>query len=232
MAAALGRGATALPAQWGFPDGSDLILAAVEPAGSGQLDPPRLAHLLREQPSLFDGPSAVITREATVHVLTATSGAGSERRVREDLTAATTRVRDLLGRPLLMAVSWPSTLAELPAGREVRLVLRALRRPETRLTTADLSEVSAVVSLLEITELLDARPHLQLPALERMRAHDAQHATAYTETASALLDAFGDAPAAAASWGCTRPPSATASSGSPSCSASISPSRTSACSSN
>lgn len=201
VASALDGGQTTTPPHWGLPPDAVLALAGVEPAGSGQVNSLRLAGMLRAQPALADGAATVSTIGSTVYVLTAVAGGGGRTRVgaREDLTGAVARVRDLLGVRLLVARAAPCPLAALPsAGREVRTVLRALRHPRAGTTTACLSDVAELVSLLELADVLDARPHLQSAALAQMRAHDVQHGTSYVETASALLDAFGDVPVAAA----------------------------------
>jgi DNA-binding PucR family transcriptional regulator len=53
--------------------------------------------------------------------------------------------------------------------------------------------------LLDLRSHLAATPHLRLPALEEMLAHDAEHGTPYAESVRAYLAANADVPLAAES---------------------------------
>ncbi|MFI0419138.1 PucR family transcriptional regulator [Spongiactinospora sp. 9N601] len=89
--------------------------------------------------------------------------------------------------------------AELRRSRtEADRALRVLRSGRSPLRAARLTDVWVPSLLLEVADRVSVEDDLSGAAVTRLRAYDAQHGTALTETLSAWLDTFGDVIAAAA----------------------------------
>jgi hypothetical protein len=110
------------------------------------------------------------------------------------------RFRAATGVPLLAAVG------PLRSGRgaaetsrdEADLVLGVLRRRPDLGPVAGAADVRAHTAVASIGSLVAGWPHLRLPELATLRAHDEAHGTGYVATLAAYLARFGDANAAAA----------------------------------
>lgn len=185
---------SALAVRWQLPDDATaVLLAGIEPA-SGQPPLASLVALLRAQTALRGGPTAVTCLGPAIFVATAVDGSGDHPVARARLA----RAAELTGTPLLTAMAGARPLTELTsAHNEVRRILRALRHPRAPATTAVLEDVRPLSTLLELADVVRERPHLQGGTAARMTEHDRDHGTAYVDTLRALLEEFGDVPAAA-----------------------------------
>lgn len=76
--------------------------------------------------------------------------------------------------------------------------LRVLGSGRTQRRAARLSDVYAASLLEELTDRMAAEDDLPDGPVIRLRAYDAEHNTALTDTLDAWLSTFGDVPAAAA----------------------------------
>lgn len=186
-----------LAALWQVPDDTPVLLAGVETAAP-QPSPAPIVALLRSCFALLPGRSAVTCCGPTVYVATAVTGRDQVVVVRRTLEAATARVSTLTAAAVLTGLADVRKLSELAvAGEEARRVVRALHHPSAGATTAVLDDVRPLATLLELADVVRERAHLQDGTAARMAVHDRQHGTAYVETLRALLEEFGDVPAAA-----------------------------------
>lgn len=80
---------------------------------------------------------------------------------------------------------------------DVDAVLTLLQRPGTP-PVAAVEDVLPQVVLLDLHAHLSTTPHLRLPAVARLLAHDAEHGTPYAQSVLAHLTADGDVAVAAA----------------------------------
>ncbi|WP_406280637.1 PucR family transcriptional regulator [Embleya sp. NBC_00896] len=105
-----------------------------------------------------------------------------------------------LGLAVRGAVGDPAPrLAQTATAREsVDRVLDAMAAGGVAAEVAALSEVRPEVLHGEVQALLSDHRHIRDPRLTALRAHDAEHATEYTDSVLAWLDALGDVRSAAA----------------------------------
>ncbi|RMI38294.1 PucR family transcriptional regulator, partial [Actinomadura harenae] len=89
--------------------------------------------------------------------------------------------------------------AHLPRSRQdADRALRVLRHGRTRTRAARLADVYTASLLADLTDRMAGEDDIPDGPVPRLRAYDAGHRTALTETLAAWLDTFGDVPAAAA----------------------------------
>ncbi|NUP63511.1 MAG: helix-turn-helix domain-containing protein, partial [Nonomuraea sp.] len=89
--------------------------------------------------------------------------------------------------------------AELRRSRsDADRALRVLRSGRVDRHAARLSDVWAASLLLDVADRVAADDDLSTGPVTRLRAYDAEHSTALTQTLAAWLDTFGDVIAAAA----------------------------------
>jgi sugar diacid utilization regulator len=91
-----------------------------------------------------------------------------------------------------------SPIAEVPKSREeAERVLQVLTNRATDQDLASIDEVRADSILVELREIANERPELNMGRLKILRAHDADHNTEYLKTLRAYFDAFGEITSAA-----------------------------------
>ncbi|WP_433605211.1 helix-turn-helix domain-containing protein [Dactylosporangium sp. CA-139114] len=127
-------------------------------------------------------------------VLPTTSEARAQRIAEEFLGRIGTRVPALIG--IGRVAERPTDLRRSRADGD--RVLRVLARGHSRPRVARLPEVYVASLLEDLSDRIAAEEGVPDVAVVRLRAHDARHQTAFTETLAAWLDSFGDVPAAAA----------------------------------
>ncbi|WP_433088875.1 PucR family transcriptional regulator [Dactylosporangium sp. CA-052675] len=127
-------------------------------------------------------------------VLPTTSEARAQRIAEEFLGRIGTRVPALIG--IGRVAEHPTDLRRSRADGD--RVLRVLARGRSRPRVARLPEVYVASLLEDLSDRIAAEEGVPDVAVVRLRAHDARHRTAFTETLAAWLDSFGDVPAAAA----------------------------------
>ncbi|RFU41354.1 PucR family transcriptional regulator [Actinomadura logoneensis] len=89
--------------------------------------------------------------------------------------------------------------AQLPRSRDdADRALRVLRQGRTRARAARLTDVHVASLMADLADRLADEDDIPDGPVVRLRAYDAEHKTALTETLAAWLDTFGDVPAAAA----------------------------------
>nr|BFE57811.1 helix-turn-helix domain-containing protein [Dactylosporangium thailandense] len=127
-------------------------------------------------------------------VLPTTSEARAQRIAEEFLGRIGTRMPALIG--IGRVAGRPTDLRRSRADGD--RVLRVLARGHSRPRVARLPEVYVASLLEDLSDRIAAEEDVPDVAVVRLRAHDARHQTAFTETLAAWLDSFGDVPAAAA----------------------------------
>ncbi len=171
-----------------------LAFALPEHVSSDELDSDAVAQLVHLQCAAVRPRSTVLVQLTTAYALVPCADLSRQRLV--DLaTAVVARAREALQVELRGAVgaSVPG-LSELSRSRaDADAVLRLLPAR----AVAAVEDVLPQVVLLDLQSHLDASPHLRLPAVEQMLAHDAEHATPYVASVLAYLTAHGEVPAAA-----------------------------------
>ena len=174
--------------------------------------------------------SAAVALGQTVYALLQDEGELDLRRLTRLAHRIGTHADKRLGMALLAAVgSTAASVREVArARREAERVLGVLRVDARASTVASIDDLRSEVVLPELRELSADRPSLARGKLERVLAHDAEHASAYAPTLRADLDAFGDVSKAVAGSPCIRTRSATGCVASSSCSSSTSTIRTNA----
>ena len=182
---------------WELPADTEVLLAGVEPA-AGQRAFTSMVAVLRAQTAMQTGRTAVTCLGSTAYLTVVADGSSGRTSARAQVTAAVTQVSDLTGAALLTALADPRPLHDLTrAYDEVRRILRVLRHPRAPSTTAGPGDVGPLSTLLELADVVRDRPHLHDRTATRLAAHDRTHGTEYVETVRALLEEFGDIPAAA-----------------------------------
>ncbi|MER7278692.1 helix-turn-helix domain-containing protein [Dactylosporangium sp. NPDC000244] len=127
-------------------------------------------------------------------VLPTTSEARAQRIAEEFLGRIGTRMPALIG--IGRVAERPTDLRRSRADGD--RVLRVLARGHSRPRVARLPEVYVASLLEDLSDRIAAEEDVPDVAVVRLRAHDARHQSAFTETLAAWLDSFGDVPAAAA----------------------------------
>lgn len=109
------------------------------------------------------------------------------------------RARGAVSVPVTVGIG--SVVADLHALARSRCeadqVLRVLAAEARWGSVAAIDDVRSRVALLELGDVLAERPHLRLRQVDLLVVHDREHRTAYVETLSAWLNAFGDVAGAA-----------------------------------
>ncbi|WP_344613701.1 helix-turn-helix domain-containing protein [Dactylosporangium salmoneum] len=130
----------------------------------------------------------------TYAVLPTTSAERAQRIAEEFLGRIGSRVPALIG--IGRVAAGPTDLRQSRADGD--RVLRVLAGGRSRLHVARLSEVYAASLLEDLSDRIAAEKDIPDGPVVRLRAHDARHQTAFTESLAAWLDSFGDVIAAAA----------------------------------
>ncbi|MYV49716.1 helix-turn-helix domain-containing protein [Streptomyces sp. SID2888] len=168
------------------------------PAGLGE---GRVIDLVRRYCEALH-PRAICTEagEVVYALVPVTDGDRPGRRVMklaEDLAQAVQRNTSV---PLHIGIAGPAAyLRDVPSCRHTAdRVLSALADGTDRLEVATIEHVHSRVVLLELVALGAAAIDLPADPVQQLIAYDLRHATTYTETLLAYLDAFGEASRAAA----------------------------------
>ena len=199
-----GRGSTEeTAARLGFSSSSPLTVLAFElvdrESAIDQLLRERLVDLVVVYCEASSRQSAAVALGQTVYALLQGERELEPARLARVAQQVQSHAETRLGMALLAAVgSTAASVREVAhARRDAERVLGALRTDSRARTVASIDELRSEVVLLELRELSVDRPSLARGKLERVLAHDAEHASAYAQTLRAYLDAFGDVSAAA-----------------------------------
>lgn len=156
---------------------------------SDELDADAVADLVQLQCAALRPRSSVLVQLGTVYALVPDLP-------RPELLSLAATVVERARVPLAGAVGSTLGLHDLSRSRgDVDAVLR-LAAPGS---VAAVEDVLPQVALLHLQGHLAGQPHLRLPAVDRMLAHDAEQQTPYADSVLAYLAANADVPAAAAS---------------------------------
>lgn len=165
-----------------------------ETTASDELDADAVADLVQLQCAAVQPRSTVLVQLGTVYALL---GADDVPRARlsQLATAVVDRAQAALGVELRGAVG--ATVASVHDVARSRTDVDAVLRLDVGPVRA-VEDVLPQVALLDLKSHLSTTPHLRLPAVEQMLAHDAEQGTPYAESVLAYLAANADVPAAAA----------------------------------
>ncbi len=171
-----------------------------EPTAADDLDADAVADLVQLQCAAVRPRSSVLVQLGTVYVLLPLDDDTSRARLVQLAQAVVERARAALRVELRGAVgSTVAGLHEVTRSRgDVDAVLRLLDRPGAP-AVSTVEDAQPQVVLLDLQAHLAGAPHLGLPAVERMLAHDADQGTPYGDSVLAYLAANADVPAAAES---------------------------------
>ncbi|WP_433064969.1 PucR family transcriptional regulator [Dactylosporangium sp. CS-033363] len=139
--------------------------------------------------------AAVAGLGGVTYAVLPTASAARARRIAEEFHGRISgRVPALIG--IGRVAARPADLRQSRADGD--RVLRVLAGGRSRRQVAELSEVYVATLLDALADQIAAEPDIPDGPVVRLRAHDAEHHTAFTETLAAWLDSFGDVIAAAA----------------------------------
>jgi hypothetical protein len=172
------------------------LLGFALPEGSAdELTTDALADLVHVQCSAVSSHSSVLAQSGTLYALV--PGALSRPRLAQLARAGVDRAAGALQLSVRAAIgATVDGLAHTQRSRDdVDAVLRLPAPPDV----VAVEDVLPQVVLLDLRTHLAGQPHLRLPALNAMLAHDAEHGTPYADSVLAYLGANADVPAAAAS---------------------------------
>lgn len=173
-----------------------LGFALPEHIAADELDADAVADLVQLQCSAVRPRSSVLVQLGTVYVLVPTDDLPRERLV-QLAAAIVDRARAALQIELRGAVG--ATVGGLQDLSRSRRDVDAVLRLVLSSSVAAVEDVLPQVALLDLQAHFAGAPHLRLPAVDRMLAHDAEQETPYADSVLAYLAANADIPAAAAS---------------------------------
>jgi hypothetical protein len=171
-----------------------------EQTAADDLDAEAVADLVQLQCAAVRPRTSVLVQLGTVYALLPLDETVSRARLVQLGQAVIDRARAALRVELRGAVgATVSGLHDVVRSRtDVDAVLRLLGRGAGA-EVATVEDALPQVVLLDLQGHLHSSPHLRLPAVERMLAHDAAQATPYAQSVLAYLAANADVPTAAAS---------------------------------
>jgi DNA-binding PucR family transcriptional regulator len=171
-----------------------------ERTAADDLDAEAVADLVQLQCAAVRPRTSVLVQLGTVYALLPLDETVSRARLVQLGQAVVDRARAALRVELRGAVgATVSGLHDVVRSRtDVDAVLRLLGRGDAA-EVATVEDALPQVVLLDLQGHLHSSPHLRLPAVERMLAHDAAQATPYAQSVLAYLAANADVPTAAAS---------------------------------
>ena len=194
-----GRGSSAsAAARLGIEPDSALSILGFEfvskDAAQEELHRERLVDYVALHCESFRRKAASLSVGRTVYAILPSDRAISSERVRALAGEIREHAEDRLRTPLRVAVGGAvAGLTDLPrARREIDRVLRVLEVDPMRRSLATADDVRSQAILLELQEIAMDQPSILKGPLEAIVLHDAEHGSAYTDTLSAYLDAFGD----------------------------------------
>lgn len=159
----------------------------------------RLVDLVATYSEAFRLGAACVAIGSTIFCLLPASQRLKSERVREIAREVHEYAEGSIDLPLHTAIS--SVVTDLKnlatACREVERILRVLGSDPEGRKLASVEDVRSRVTLLMLRELARDHPDLMAGPLETIVRHDSEKNTAYLETLSAYLAAFGDIPTAA-----------------------------------
>ncbi len=160
------------------------------PDGTSDLDAEGVADLVQLQCDVVSQRASVLLQLGTVYALVPSDA-------RPALAALARAVVDRARVPLVGAVG--ATASGLHDVARSRTDVDAVLRLGAPSSVALVEDVLPQVVLLHLQSHLAGRPHLRLPTVERMVAHDAEQQTPYVDSVLAYLAANADVPVAAES---------------------------------
>jgi sugar diacid utilization regulator len=160
------------------------------PAGTDELDEESVADIVQLQCAAVRPRSSVVVQLGTVYALVPSLP-------RPDLAKLARTVVDRARVPLAGAVG--STVPGVADVVRSRVDVDAVLHLAAPGSVAAVEDVLPQVVLLHLQSHLSGQPHLRLPQVVRMLAHDVEHETPYGESVLAYLAAYADVPAAAES---------------------------------
>ncbi|MDX6216742.1 MAG: hypothetical protein QOG99_2326, partial [Frankiales bacterium] len=166
------------------------VLGFSLPPDIDELDAEAVADLVQLQCAAVRPRSSVLVQLGTVYALVPDLA-------RPALLSLARTVVDRARVPLAGAVG--ATVSGLHEMSRSRTDVDAVLRLAAPGTVAAVEDVLPQVVLLHLQSHLAGQPHLRLPAVERMLAHDQEQQTPYVESVLAYLSANADVPAAAES---------------------------------
>jgi hypothetical protein len=166
------------------------VLGFSLPPDIDELDAEAVADLVQLQCAAIRPRSSVLVQLGTVYALVPDLA-------RPALLSLARTVVDRARVPLAGAVG--ATVSGLHEMSRSRTDVDAVLRLAAAGTVAAVEDVLPQVMLLHLQSHLAGQPHLRLPAVERMLAHDQEQQTPYVESVLAYLSANADVPAAAES---------------------------------
>jgi DNA-binding PucR family transcriptional regulator len=167
-----------------------------EQTAADELDADAVADLVQLQCSVVRPRSSVLVQLGTVYVLVPAHDVSRQRLV-QLAAAVVDRARAALRVELTAGVG--ATVASLHEVGRSRADVDAVLRLGPPGSVAAVEDVLPQVALLDLQAHFASAPHLRLPAVDRMLAHDAEQGTPYAESVLAYLAANADVPAAAES---------------------------------
>lgn len=173
------------------------VLALRLPDDSDEALAQQVGDLARLQAAAVSRRVEAVVSGRTVHVLVPAPPPTSRARLLGLAEAVAERAAGALGLQVLAGVGGTAPgLAGVPGSRrEADAVLRVLARRRGG-AVATLESVREQVALLALEEHLADDPGSRLPAVDALRAHDAEHGTAYAPSLLAWLGCLGDVVAA------------------------------------
>jgi hypothetical protein len=173
-----------------------LGFAMPEEVATDELESDALADLAHVQCAALSPHASVLVQARTLYVLMPGAGVSRKRLIQ---LAASVLERAKTARHLELAGAVGATVAGLAHVMRSRSDVDAVLRLLEHGSVAAVEDLLPQVVLLDLRSHLAATPHLRLPALEEMLAHDAEHGTPYAESVRAYLAANADVPLAAES---------------------------------
>lgn len=162
--------------------------------GTDELVSDTFADLVHVQCAAVSAQSSVLVQNGTVYALVP----GEHPRSRLVQLGGTVLQRALGALQLAVGAAVGTTVDGLGGVLRSRADADAVLRLRRTGAVVALEDVLPQVALLDLRTHLASAPHLRLPALAAMLAHDAEHETPYAESVLAYLAANADVPAAAA----------------------------------
>lgn len=148
----------------------------------------------------LDRQAACLTLSDTIYALLPTRRVGDRTLLSAMVDRTLSRAAQSLRVTLRAGIgSSASTLDAIAQSRlDADLVLQVLAERGNDSAVASIAEVRSRTILLQLQEIISRDPRLSLEVLDRMAANDAEKGSQHISMLRAYLDAFGDAPTAAA----------------------------------
>lgn len=173
-----------------------LGFALPDEAVSDELEADALSDLAHVQCSALSPSASVLVQARTLYVLLPAADLPRQRLLK---LAAAVVERAATARHLELSGAVGATVAGLAQVMRSRSDVDAVLRLVAPGSVAAIEDLLPQVVLLDLRAHLAASPHLRLPELEALLAHDAEHGTPYAQSVAAYLAANADVPLAAES---------------------------------